>query len=93
MELTYADTMILILWLILSFLLVWLISIVSIKFKMPKWICRTFKRRTKPSKEAIISQLKSELRAEREQNVLYRQSNSVLRQENQRLRMLLNGVE
>ena len=93
MELTYADVMILILWLILSFLIVWLISIVSINFKMPKWARRIFKRRTKPSNEAIIAQLMSELRAEKEQNVLYRQSNSVLRQENQRLRMLLNGVE
>ena len=75
-ELTYADVMILILWLILSFLLVWLISIVSIKFKMPKWARRIFRRRTKPSKEAIIAQLKSELIAEKEQNFLYRQSNS-----------------
>ena len=92
-ELTYADVMILILWLILSFLLVWLISIVSINFKMPKWDRRIFKRRTKPSKEAIITQLRSELIAEKEQCALYRQSNSVLRKENQRLRMLLNGVE
>lgn len=91
-ELTYADVMILILWLILSFLLVWLISIVSInahRFRLPARMRRWIKKHKKPCRAALMAANQSIL----EENMILRQSNDCLMKENIRLRKLLSGVE
>lgn len=92
MELTYADVMILILWLILSVLLVWFIGIVTInapRFRLPARVRRWIKKHRKPCRAALIAANQAMF----EENMILRQSNDCLMKENIRLRTLLNGVE